>query len=227
MDNTAHEPYTTWIRTIGPRWDYLFSFDPGITNQFPQDTHTKVVGIPVGINPDAYRSVQISDTDRRRFTCQICFVGAPYPNRVVLLSQITDLDLKIFGWPGWKNTSLAKYYHGPLNATESAMAYRCAKICVNTNVLPHASGVNLKTFEICAAGGFQLTDECADLKTLFAIGSEVDIFHDSEEFRRKVDYWLEHDDERQRVASAGNVRAIRDHSIQKRVHQLLNIVIGK
>ncbi len=227
MDNAANEPYATWVHTIGPKWDFLLSFDPGILNQFPRGAHTKVAGIPVGINPDVYRSVPISDEDRRRFTCQVCFVGAPYPDRVALLSRIVDLDLKIFGWPGWKNTTLAKYYYGSLNARESAMAYRLAGICVNTNVLPHANGVNLKTFEICAAGGFQLTDECADLKTLFAVGSELDIFHDSEEFRQKIDYWLGHDDERRRVASAGKVRAIRDHSIRERVRRILAIVAGK
>jgi spore maturation protein CgeB len=103
----------------------------------------------------------------------------------------------------------------------SARAYRSAKICVNTNIVPHANGINVKTFEICAAGGFQLTDEVRDLKDSFVLGQELDVFHSPAEFREKVLHWIAHPEERVRVAQAGQVRVWRDHTMQARMKQLL------
>lgn len=223
-DNAANEPYASWVRNVASEWDYFFSFDSAIYEQTPSEMRNRVHVLPFGVDSHAWDSGPITEEDRQRYACDACFIGAPYPDRVELLSRVTDVNLKIFGWPGWKHTKLARYYHGLLNARESAKAYRLAKICVNTNVYPHARGINLKTFEIAAAGGFQLTDKLPDLSGSFVIGSELDTFVDESDFEKKVRYWLEHDEERQRVASAGQERCMRDHTLRARTRMLLETI---
>ena len=87
-----------------------------------------------------------------------------------------------------------------------------------------AKGVNIKTFEICAAGGFQLSDNPEDLGKAFDIGRELDVFENAGQFREKVDFWLAHDEERARVASAGQRRVTADHTMRARIDELMRIL---
>jgi spore maturation protein CgeB len=223
-DNAANEPYRTWVRERGPLWDRLLSFDSAIYEQIPKEFHGQVHVLPFAVDPEAYDPRPITDEDRKRFGCDVCFVGAPYPERVRLLQSIeSDVDLKVWGWSGWRNKPLAHRWGGSLNAKESAKAYCLSKICVNTNILPLAKGANVKTFEICAAGGFQLTDEPADLSDSFTVGEELDVFHNREEFCSKVKYWLDNDEGRRKVANAGYQRVIKEHTMLSRVRELLDI----
>ena len=223
-DNAAREPYASWVRTVGSRWDHFFSFDSAIYDQMPTASHERVHVLPFGIDPAAYQLETLTPKDHARFDCDICLIGAAYPDRIRLLEQVKDLNVKVWGWSGWRATSLRAQYHGPLDARESARAYRCAKICLNTNILPHAHGLNLKTFEIAAAGGFQLTDRLPDLDASFVIGKELDVFTDERDFRRKVQYWLAHNDLRQAIAAAGRERALKDHALRQRMHGMLTTI---
>lgn len=223
-DNAANEPYASWVRTIGPLWDHFFTFDSALYGQVPSDMHARIHVIPFAVDAAMWDPEPITQDDERRYACDVCFVGAPYPERVRLLEQLTGLDVRIWGWPGWKNTTLAKWYRGPLNARESAKAYRLAKICVNTNIMPRANGPNVKTFEIAAAGGFQLTDAPNELSQSFVIGRELDTFVNEDDLKKKVSYWLTHEEERQRVAVAGHARCVRDHTLRARVRTLLGII---
>lgn len=223
-ENAANEPYATWVRTVGPLWDHFLSFDSAILGQMPSDERAKIGVLPFGASPEGFDPGELTEGDRRKYSCDVAFIGAPYPDRVALLERVRDRNLKIWGWMGWKNTPMAQYWHGPLDARESGKVYRLAKICVGTNVAPLTNGANCRTYEIAAAGGFQLSDEPADLHKSFSIGTELDVFHSPGEFEEKVRYWLAHDEERRRVAQAGHERLLRDHTLRKRMKQLIAMV---
>ncbi len=107
---------------------------------------------------------------------------------------------------------------------ESIKAYNCAKICINLNTVPPVNGVNLKTFEIPAAGGFQLSDYRKDVEQLFAIGKEIEIFHNEDELREKVIFYIKNEQLRKNMAQAGRMRVLRDHTLEKRVAAILKIL---
>ncbi len=223
-DNAAKEPYRLWVLRVGPLWDHFFSFDASILTQLPSTGHAKPHTLSVAVDPAVFELQELSAEDHRLFDCQVCFIGAVYPERVKILEQVQDLDLKIFGWPGWKKTSLARFYHGPLNGPESVRAYRCAQISVNMNARPFARGLNLKTFEICASRGFQLSDVPPDLYNFFEPEREVATFSPDATFRDRVRYWLNHSDQRHRIADAGYARVVRDHTMRNRVREMLRII---
>lgn len=220
-ENGASDSYAGWLsRTIG-LYDYFFSFDSALAQRQGEFPETRILTLPFAVDPQVFAG-QDTDPDME---CDVCFVGAPYPDRVALLESVQDLNVRIYGWEGWRHTSLARFWHGPLDARMSARAYRSAKICVNTNILPHAHGANVKTFEICASGGFQLTDEVRDLKDSFLLGQELDVFHSPAEFREKVLYWLAHPEERTRIAQAGQARVACEHTMQARMKQMLGRLV--
>lgn len=76
--------------------------------------------------------------------------------------------------------------------------------------------VNLRTFEIPMAGGFQLMQYSPYIPIYFEEGKEIVSWKDKKDLERKVDYYLSHDEEREKIARAGYERAIKDHTWIKR-----------
>ncbi len=78
---------------------------------------------------------------------------------------------------------------------------------------PH---VRPRTFNASVAGGFVISQMAIDLEKYYEIGKEIVSFKTTPELVRKVQYYLEHEDEREAIARAGYLRTIRDHTWEKR-----------
>ena len=82
--------------------------------------------------------------------------------------------------------------------------------------------VKLRDFEVPLAGGFYLVEEAPDHAELYHIGKEVETWRTLGELIEKIQYYLEHETERTRIASAGQQRALRDHTWPRRFEMLFN-----
>ena len=224
-DNIFHPRYKKWFIENHKYYAYLFVFDSGAKELVKNDPESKnVIYMPMAVEPEAYQLKKLTSEDRKKYETNVCFVGALYPERERALNAVKDLGLKIYGWKGWEKSSLARYYHGPLNVPEMVKLYNCAKICINMNLEPACNGVNWKTFEIPAAGGFQLTDYRKDLDGLFKIGEELDVFRSPEELRKKALFYLQNDELRRKIAQKGRERVLRNHTFEKRIKDILNTI---
>lgn len=224
-ENTDNYPYSKWLKDIAGYYDFLFHFDSAIINKFKNYfTNTKLVHLPFAVDPDEYNFGSIREEDQKNYTHNICFIGAPYKDRQDLLESVKDLGLVIYGWKGWEDTPLKEFYKGPLSAKYSAKVYYFSKICVNTNIQPPIGGVNFKTFEIPASKGFQLTDYREDINKVFENGKEVVVFKNKKEFREKVIYYLNNEEERKKIALDGYNRLINEHTMNKRIELILNLL---
>lgn len=223
-ENTFIAPYDRWLKETAGSYDFLFSFDSAIVQYMADIPHHVVSFIPFGIDPKTYTVASLSEHDRKKYFAPVVFIGACYPERVRFLSAIRDLGLVIYGWRGWEHSSLSKYYRGPLTLSESAKVYASSSICINLNTEPITHGVNLRTFEIPAAGGFQISDYRKDLDNLFVIGKEIVTCTTPEELRQRVIYYLSHDAERRMIALAGQDRVLRDHTIIGRIATMFDII---
>ncbi|MFH0890881.1 MAG: glycosyltransferase [Candidatus Liptonbacteria bacterium] len=86
--------------------------------------------------------------------------------------------------------------------------------------MPQVKG---RHFEIPACGGFLLTARADDLENYFRPGEEMVFYEDDGDYIEKIKYYLEHDEEREKIARAGYDRVRRDHSYVGR----LNDIFGK
>lgn len=223
-ENGLREPYRSWLETHIGLYDHFFCFDSALLEKGDAFPRARLSYLPLGADPESFQTGDLSAEDHARYDADICFVGAWYPDRENVLSTLSGYRMKIFGWKGWEQSSLAYNYGGPLNSLESAKAYRCAKIVINMNLQPPVSGVNGKTFEICAAGGFQLTDFRSDLPALYDIGLELAVFHSPEELAGLVRHFLDNPAAREQIAKAGNARTLRDHTLGSRVSNIVSTV---
>jgi len=63
-----------------------------------------------------------------------------------------------------------------------------------------------------------------NLHEMFDLGKEVVSYRTSEECAEVVQYYLEHDEEREAIAHAGQQRTLRDHTYYQRMQELAAIV---
>ena len=222
LENLFIEPYKTWLSKNYGNFDYFFTCDSSFLDYFPSTSKTEVIYVPVGIDPSYYKLGELTEKDRKKYSCDVCFVGAPYPERIEAMEYIKDLDLKIFGWKGWNKTGLKNLYFGSLNSKEMAKLYNCAKICINMVVQPLVNAVNLKTFEILAAGGFELMEYHKDMDNLFRVGDEIAVFQDKKDLREKILFYLANYELRRSITLAGHQRVLKEHTLDKRVKLMLS-----
>ena len=87
--------------------------------------------------------------------------------------------------------------------------------------------VNLRTFEICMSGNFQLMQYTPCVEEYFEIDEEIVCWRNKKELFEKIIYYLENKDEREKIAKKGYKRAIENHTWSKRIETIENILKKK
>lgn len=86
----------------------------------------------------------------------------------------------------------------------------------------HAS--NMRLFETTGVGSCLLTDWRGNLAELFEVDKEIVAYRSPEECVEKVKWLLARPEARRSIAEAGQRRALRDHSIERRAEKLVLLV---
>jgi spore maturation protein CgeB len=83
-----------------------------------------------------------------------------------------------------------------------------------------------RIFETTGRAGFIIHPYVKGIEDLFEIDKEIVTyeFENFAELRRKIDYYLVHDDEREAIRKAGHERTKRDHTYLKRWETILATV---
>jgi glycosyltransferase involved in cell wall biosynthesis len=104
--------------------------------------------------------------------------------------------------------------------------YRGAKISLGDSQWPESGFVSNRVMQALAAGGAALAHQWfRGMEHLGLIdGETVIIWRTFEELEKKIRYYLNHEDERRRIAEAGEALAVERHSFQARVNELMNII---
>jgi hypothetical protein len=102
---------------------------------------------------------------------------------------------------------------------------RQSKVVLNTHIdISSNSASNLRLFEATGAGACLLTDWKENMAVLFEPDAEAVTYRSVEECIEKAQYLLSHEDERRKVANAGQRRTLREHTYARRAAQLDQII---
>ena len=82
---------------------------------------------------------------------------------------------------------------------------------------------NVRMFEVTGAGALLLTDRKKNIEELFTPGTEIMTYESENECVEKVRWLMDHPERLDEIASAGQARTLRDHTIEKRVEELHDI----
>lgn len=83
---------------------------------------------------------------------------------------------------------------------------------------------NMRIIEATGSGAFLLTQHFDNVGQFFEIGKEIETFADRKELLEKISHYLAHPREREEIAMRGQERCLRDHSLEKRVVWLDEII---
>jgi spore maturation protein CgeB len=83
---------------------------------------------------------------------------------------------------------------------------------------------NMRMFEATGVGTCMLTDTGDNMSDLFEEDKEVVTYRTIDEAIEKVNYLLDHPDEAEQIAKAGQARTLRDHAIMNRVQQIDEVI---
>lgn len=95
------------------------------------------------------------------------------------------------------------------------------KIHLNFNI---SNDINYRTFETTGCGTFLITNYTPGLEKLFDIGKEIVVYNDLNDLDNKVKYYLENEEEREKIAKAGYERSKKDHTYFERAKILIDII---
>lgn len=122
------------------------------------------------------------------------------------------------------DSPLRRHYHGEAWGMEMYRIIRQAKICINRHsAAAEHSANNMRLYETTGVGTLLITDAKANLNELFTVDEEVVSYSSTSELVEKVSYYLQHTEERERIAAAGQQRTLRDHTYQQRMVELAAI----
>ncbi len=139
------------------------------------------------------------------------------------LRSLKNIELGIYGpsWPeGWaKGQNL-------YNFSEACKIYRGAKISIGDSQWPKSGFVSNRVMQALAAGNAVLAHQWfRGMDQLGLVdGETIIIWKDFTELKRKMRYYLKNEDERKRVAVAGEQLALTRHSFDVRVQELFTML---
>lgn len=159
--------------------------------------------------------------------CDIGFVGGYWPHKGIIIDQyltpllfpIGKYKVKIFGNQRWN----VNQYCGLISDSNTANLFASAKICPNLSE-PHAHAygfdVNERIFKILYAGGFCIADNVESYK-IFNDG--VVIAESPEDFKSKIDYYLQNREERVKISNIGKNIIKKNHTSHHRAAQIMDL----
>lgn len=108
--------------------------------------------------------------------------------------------------------------------SESGKIFKSSKINLNFTIRNIQSGIPLRVWDILNAGGFLITNFQPELPLYFENGVDLVWFEDLDDLINKCRYYLEHEDERERIAANGYKKVREFHSMNHRIEQIGEVI---
>jgi len=231
---TAHGPN---IPKAIPLYDLIFTTKTfGITDMKSKFGVKHAYFIQHGFDPEIHRKLAISPEDKKKFGCDVSFIGTWSPKKEKWLSYLKEncpeIDLRIWGEQWNKATALAIkncIQHTAVLGDLYALAIQCSTInlgILSEQVTGSSSGdlITSRTFHIPGASGFMLHERNEESVEYFEENVEAGFFSGQEELVTQVKYFLEHASLRQQIQAAGYERAMKQYSLDERAKTVLNVI---
>jgi len=213
-------------KTIAPYFDHFFTIqkDPFWEEMNQMGCHN------YHYLPPAFDSNLEFPADEGNHEIPVSFVGAPYSNRVHFFSKLRRPDFEIYGeeWCKYPNPAVEI---GDRRISEKEAREIYQRTLINLNLHSHSepcwpSGdfVNPRTFELAGLGAFQLTDMRKLLTLHFDPGNEVVALSRWEDMQQAIDYFLEHEEEREAFVRKAQERVLKEHTYKHRAREILSLL---
>jgi 2-polyprenyl-3-methyl-5-hydroxy-6-metoxy-1,4-benzoquinol methylase len=120
---------------------------------------------------------------------------------------------------------IKKYNQGAQWGMDMYRVLRAGRIVINAEAdFAGGEGGNMRLFETTGVGSFLLTQHLSNIDRYFMPGCEIETYANAGEMIEKIAFYLDHAEERNRIAHKGQDRCFKEYSLEQRVHELNGII---
>ncbi|KKQ76622.1 MAG: hypothetical protein US97_C0002G0003 [Microgenomates group bacterium GW2011_GWF1_38_5] len=164
----------------------------------------------------------------------ITFVGSfsPYHLAGTKLLESVARHLPVHIWGNGleylsPTSPLRAHYHGEAWGKEMYKILAKSKIVINRHISSAGKYANnMRLYESTGMGAMLMTEQRINLSNLFEPGKEVVTYRSSQELLSRLQYYLAHPKEREKIALAGQNRTRTEHTYVQRMKEL-DIILKK
>jgi len=168
----------------------------------------------------------------------VSFVGgfaAVHQDRIAWLERLlANVEIAVFAY-GIEATAagsrIRARHHGSVWGRQMYDVLGQSRITLNRHARIDVRGTidtdvaaNMRLYEATGVGTCLVTDAKRNLSEMFEPGREVVTYADDEECIAQIQYLLDHDEERRRIAKAGQNRTLREHTYAARMGELSELL---
>ncbi|MBK9322240.1 MAG: glycosyltransferase [Bdellovibrionaceae bacterium] len=213
--------FDNFTKKYAPHFTYSVTTDPFAISKYHQ------IGIKeVFLSQWAALEYEVAPEASTQYEYDVSFVGGSHSVRRWFIKELAKRGIKVatfgYGWPA-----------GPISLMKMADIFRSSKVNLNlSNSITYdlrylmsniknpivalksdkaASQMKARNFEIPYLGGFQMTDYVPFLEKYLDVGNEIVCYRDVDEAAKLIRFYLENDQERERIKAAGIQRARSEH----------------
>ena len=217
-----HWRFDRFSRHFAPAFDWSVTTDRDSLPKYEAIGYENVILSQWACNRYAY------DRTADELEYDVTFIGQSYGDRPATLERLRaeGIDVRCwgFGWPGGRieHDEMVRVFGASRINLNLSSAFTPGRLPVR--LLRRLTGrkeerksqIKGRTFEVPGSGGFLLTDRVAYLEDYLTPGKEIALFESPDDLVAQVSWWLDHEDERARVAHAGYRRVRAEHTYDHR-----------
>jgi glycosyltransferase involved in cell wall biosynthesis len=239
--DTSPTAYDSYLVESIRFYDCVFYTKKFWAKAIPQGVEgRRLIFVPHGYDPDIHRPLPLDEDDIERYGHDVTVIATHTAYKEQLLSELVrrlpEVDLHIWG-NGWRERSRSpelklciqgfalcgSQYAKVVGASRISLAIMSGKV----QGVAQGDETTTRTYEIPACGGFMLHERTPELLELYEEGEEVACFGSPEELADKIQHYLAHPDEREKIARAGHARCVPAYSYDNRAREILRYHEGR
>lgn len=143
---------------------------------------------------------------------EVCSYLASHYHFALYTESDTSYDLQI------RNEGSVDYF------AEMPLVFHDSKINIHITLRSITSGISQRVLDVLACEGFLLTNYQPEIAEYFVDGEELVMYSDFNDMYAKIDYYLAHEEERQRIAHAGYLKVKEQFNYDVGVGKIIEVV---
>ncbi|BAI62005.1 conserved hypothetical protein [Methanocella paludicola SANAE] len=229
-----HWRFDNFTKYWAPCFNYVVTTAKSALPKYEKMGYTNVIKSQWACNNFLYKKMEL------QFKYDSSFIGQPHGNRREIIQRIKNSNIQIETWgTGWES--------GRVTQEEMIKIFNQSRINLNLSNSSTINNINIlgkiksmfvknkndkiifnhinnqikgRNFEVPGCGSFMLTGIAEDLDQYYDINKEVCCFEDMNDLLYKINYYLNHDEERRQIANAGYIRTLKEHTYVHRFNDI-------
>jgi hypothetical protein len=205
-----------WLGTFGliPYIDFACTAAPECVDWYLKEN------CPAIYLPEASDSDIFHPMSHKTKIYDVCFIGLKYGIREQIVNKLRKKGIKVTVYG-------RKWESGVIDTKDVPEFFARSKVILGVGTIGHCNdfyALKMRDFDAPMSGSFYITSDNKDLYNLYEINKEIVTYRSINDCIEKIRYYLNHEQEREQIASAGYARVFKEHTWYHRFNTVLNTI---